>query len=358
VPARDTRTGPPHDSRGPAAGDRPAVRRTATARRGDRSVGTGREGRPGSQGSGVGEGLVIGTVPPAVRITGILLLLAALLGAVAAFPTYLEVGGRSLTQADSVGGALLALLVPGVTAAMGLLLLRRVLPKLGLAYAAVAGALAIGQLLIELYRSQSSVDRPGVEVLAGDLVLTSGVDIGPGWVLGVAGLALTVVAGGLAVATWSRTVMDDGGALDAVRAPLAGASVLLGVGAVLCLILPAADVQDDLVLDPLTGLQVVVTREGPQGLLERPGLALLGGLLLAGALVLCSVIAPSLRPRLAAVGAFLALTVTVLSAGLSGLRDAVSSDDLDWTLPGAGLLVVGLGFAALTLLAWRLRRRT
>ena len=99
-----------------------------------------------------------------------------------------------------------------------------------------------------------------------------------------------------------------------------------------------------------------MTREGPQALLERPGLALLGGLLLAGALILCSVTAPSLRPRLAAVGGLLAITVTVLAAGISGLRDAVVSDDLDWTLPGVGLLVAGLGFGALTLLAWRLRR--
>ena len=60
----------------------------------------------------------------------------------------------------------------------------------------------------------------------------------------------------------------------------------------LCLALPAADVPDQLVTDPATGLQTVVTREGPQALLERPGLALLGGLLLAGAVVLCSVVAP------------------------------------------------------------------
>ena len=45
-----------------------------------------------------------------------------------------------------------------------------------------------------------------------------------------------------------------------------------------------------------------------------------------------------------------------VAAGLSGLRDAVVSDDLDWTLPGVGLVVAGLGFAVLTVLAWRLRR--
>jgi hypothetical protein len=132
--------------------------------------------------------------------------------------------------------------------------------------------------------------------------------------------------------------------------------VLLGVGAVLCLVLPAADVPDRIVTDPTTGLQVVVEQEGPQGLLERPGLALLGGLLLAGAVVLCSVLAPSLRPRLAAVGALLAIAVVVLAAGLTGLRDAAVSDELEWTLPGVGLLLAGVGYVVLTVLAWRLHR--
>ena len=125
---------------------------------------------------------------------------------------------------------------------------------------------------------------------------------------------------------------------------------------VLCLALPAADVPDQLVTDPATGLETLVTREGPQALLERPGMALLGGLLLAGAVVLCSVVAPSLRPRLAAVGGLLAITVAVLAAGLTGLRDAVASADLAWTVPGAGLLLTGLGYALLTVLAWRVRR--
>jgi hypothetical protein len=180
--------------------------------------------------------------------------------------------------------------------------------------------------------------------------------VAAGWFLAVLALSLTVVAGLVAAVAWGRTVMDDGGALDPARSVLAGAAVLLGVGTVLCLALPSADVPDQLVLDPATGLEVVVTEEGPQALLERPGLALLGGLLLAGAVVLCSVIAPSLRPRLAAVGALLAVGVAVLAAGLTGLRDATSSAELEWTLPGMGLLVAGLGYAVLTVAAWRLRR--
>jgi hypothetical protein len=236
-------------------------------------------------------------------------------------------------------------------------LLRGAVPKFGLAYAGVAGALGVGLLMIEIYRGRGSTARPGVEVLAGERVLTSGVEAGPGWVLGVVALALTVLAGVVAIASWGRTVMDDSGALDPVRSGLAGAAVLLSVATVLALSLPAADVPDQLVTDPSTGLETVVTQEGPQALLERPGLALMGGLLLAGAVVLCSVIAPSLRPRLAAVGGLLAVAVAVLAAALTGMRDAVASDELDWTVPGVGLLGTGIGYALLTVLAWRLRRR-
>lgn len=302
------------------------------------------------------EALVVGTVPTGARVAGLLLVLAAAAGLLSAFPTYLEVGGRDLVLGGSALGVLVTLLGPAVGAAVGVPLARGAVPKFGLAYAAVAGALALGPLLIELYRGRRSTDRPGVEVLAGERVLTQDIAVGAGWVAGVAALVLTLAAGLVAAAVWGRTVMEDRGALDPVRGTLAGASVLLGVGTVLCLTLPAADVQDDLVTDPATGLQVVVEREGPQALLERPGLALLGGLLLAGALVLCSVTAPSLRPRLAAVGGLLAIAVAVLTAGLAGVRDAVDSAELVWSVPGAGLLVAGLGFGVLTALAWRLRR--
>jgi hypothetical protein len=299
---------------------------------------------------------VVGTVPGTARVAGVVLVLAGLAGAVAPFPMYLVVGGEELTVVTGVGSALVALLVPVAHVALGSWLARGRVPKLGLAYAGVAGALASGPLLIELYRGRSSTTRPGIEVIAGTRVLTSSVQVGAGWVLGLVALGLTVLAGVGATMAWGRTVMEDGGTLDPVRSVLAGAAVLLGVGTVLCLSLPAADVPDQLVTDPATGLQTVVTREGPQALLERPGLALLGGLLLAGAVVLCSVVAPSLRPRLAVVGGLLAITVAVLAAGLGGLRDALFSDELDWTPPGAGLLLFGAGYAVLTALAWRLRR--
>jgi hypothetical protein len=344
--SRDARSGAasrpvaPAARRGAAARLKPSVRRSAV----------------GTMVPGGGDALVVGAVPMAARGTGVLLVLAALADIAALFPTYLVVGGQELSTVTGFGGALAALIVPVAHLAVGVVLVRGVVPKFGLAYAGVVGALAVGQLLIELYRGSSSTTRPGVEVIAGERVLTSSVDIGAGWVLGVAALALTVLAGLGAVAAWGRTVMEDGGALDPVRGGLAGAAVLLGVATVLCLALPAADVPDQLVTDPATGLETVVTTEGPQALLERPGLALLGGLLLAGAVLLCSVVVPSLRPRLSAVGGLLAISVVVLSGAMTGLRDAASSADLEWTVPGAGLVLTGLGYAVLTALAWRLRR--
>jgi hypothetical protein len=263
------------------------------------------------------------------------------------------VGGTTVTPVTGPVDALVALVEPVAALAVGAWLLLGRAPRLGLAYAAVAGALAVGRLLIELYQGHGSTTRPAVEVLAGERVLTSSVGIGAGWVLGVVALSLTVVAGVLAMLAWGRTVMDDGGTLDPLRPMLAGCAVVLGVAAVLCLALPAADVPDRVVTDPATGLQTVVTAEGPQALLERPGLALLGGLLLAGALLLCAVTAPSLRPRLGAVGGLLGVAVFLLEAALTGWRDAVHSPDVDWTLPGMGLLVLGIGALGLTVLAWR-----
>ncbi|MDP5181551.1 hypothetical protein QOZ88_02790 [Blastococcus sp. BMG 814] len=326
------------------------VRTGSTARRGAGAS------APDASAAGAGDRVVIGTVPPAVRLCGLLLVLAGLAGVLAAVPTYLVVGGEELRQVRGVGGALATLLGPAVHLAVGATLLRLAVPKFGLAYAAVAGALAVGELLIELYRGSSSTARPGVEVLAGERVLTSSVQLGAGWVLGVVALVLTVLAGVVGAAAWGRTVMEDRGPLDPIRSVLAGAAVLLGVVAVLSLALPAADVPEQLRIDPATGMRVVVMQEGPQALLERPGLALLGGLLLAGTLLLCAVLAPSLRPRLAAVGGLLAVAVTVLRAGLAGVRDAASSDELVWTVPGAGLVLAGLGLLGLTAVAWRVRR--
>jgi iron complex transport system permease protein len=320
-----------------------------------RRTGAGSAPRAGAPTPAPADQVVVGPVPPLARAAGVLLTLAGLVGAVALFPTYLVVGGTAVGPVTGPVEAVVALLAPVAALAVGTGLLLGRVPRLGLAYAAVTGALAVGRLLIELYQGHGSTARPAVEVLAGERVVTSSVDIGAGWVLGVVALSLAVLAGAVAMAAWGRTVMDDGGTLDPLRPVLAGCAVVLGVAAVLCLALPAADVPDRVVTDPATGLETVVSGEGAQALLERPGLALLGGLLLAAALLLSAVIAPSLRPRLGAVGGLLGVAVFLLSAALSGWRDAVHGPDVDWTLPGVGLLVLGVGAAALTVLAWRWR---
>ncbi|MFQ1001722.1 hypothetical protein [Modestobacter sp. SSW1-42] len=349
MPARDRLPARP-GAGGASPSGRPGAARKGAPRRGGTARPTA--GRPGAA---VPDQLVVGTVPLLARVAGGLLLLAGLVGAAAVFPTYLVVGGQPIGPVAGPVSALVALLAPLASVVVGAGLALGRVPRLGLAYASVSGALAVGRLLIEVHQGRGSTTRAAVDVLAGERVVTSSVEIGAGWVLGVVALALTVLAGVVALVAWGRTVMEDAGSLDPLRPVLAGASVLLGVGAVLCLALPAADVPDRVVVDPATGLETVVTAQGPPGLLERPGLALLGGLLLAGALLLCAVTAPSLRPRLGAVGGLLGVTVFVLASGLGGLRDARHSPDLDWTVTGAGLLVLGLALAALTAVAWRAR---
>ncbi|WP_246080199.1 hypothetical protein [Modestobacter altitudinis] len=349
MPARDR-----IPARSRADGGRPAGgTRRASATTGASRTGAGPARRTGAPAAAPVDQLVVGPVPPLARAVGVLLAVAGVVGAVAVFPTYLVVGGTAVSPVTGPVDALVALVAPVAALAVGTGLLLGRVPRLGLGYAAVTGALAVGRLLIELYQGRGSTTRPAVEVLAGERVITSSVDIGAGWVLGIVALSLTVLAGVLAMVAWGRTVMDDGGTLDPLRPVLAGCAAVLGVAAVLCLASPAADVPDQVVTDPTTGLETVVTGEGAQALLERPGLALLGGLLLAGALLLCAVTAPSLRPRLGAVGGLLGITVFLLAAGLTGWRDALHGTDVDWTLPGVGLLVLGVGAAALTVLAWR-----
>lgn len=337
--------------------------RAATARRagGSRSGAGGRPRPGGAGGRGAAapvaeHSLVVGEPPAGARVTGGLLLLAGVLGIASLFPTYLVVAGEETSLAAGGAGVPAGLVVPLAALAVGALLAAGRLPKLGLAHAGVAGALALGGLFIEVHNGSESTARAGREVLAGEWVLTTSVERGAGWWLGVAALGCLVLAGGCAVAAWGRTVMDDDGSLDPARPGLAGVAALLGGATVLCLAVPAVGLPELLVTNPRTLEEVVVEQQGPQALYGRPGWALLGGLLLAGAVLLCSVLAPSLRPRLAAVGGLLAITATVVAAGLAGVRDA-GAPELEWTLPGAGLLLLGVAYAGLTLLAWRLRRR-
>ncbi len=350
-PARDARV-----TARRATGGRPAPGRGGPPSGRSRAAATGsrQPGRRGAPSPAV-PSLVVGTTPVIARVAGGLLVLAGLLGVASLFPTYLVVDGRETSLAAGPAGVVAALVVPLSSLAVGALLAAGRLPKFGLAHAGVGGALALGSLFIEVYNGSESLERAGREVVAGEWLLTVSVQRGAGWWLGVLALACLVLAGACGVAAWGRTVMDDDGALDPARPGLAGLAALLGAGTVLCLAAPAVGLPELLVTNQRTLEEIVVEQQGPEALYGRPGWALLGGLLLAGAILLCSVLSPSLRPRLATVGGLLAITATVLAAGLAGVRDA-TAPELEWTLPGMGLLLLGFGYAGLTVLAWLLRR--
>jgi hypothetical protein len=85
------------------------------------------------------ETLVVGDVPLLARLAGGLLALAGVLAGVAAFLTYLVVGGVAVSPVTGPVDALVALVAPVATVVVGAVLALGRVPRLGLAYAAVAG---------------------------------------------------------------------------------------------------------------------------------------------------------------------------------------------------------------------------
>jgi hypothetical protein len=160
--SRDARTGPARDRDARAGGRRSG----AASRNGTVPGASPRPGRAGEAGQSSprrsagtaaaaptgapADGLVVGAVPPLARLAGAVLVLAAVVAVAALFPTYLVVDGQSLSSAAGFAGVVVALAVPLVHLAVGGGLVRGAVPKFGLAYAATTGALALGQLLIEI----------------------------------------------------------------------------------------------------------------------------------------------------------------------------------------------------------------
>ena len=109
-----------------------------------------------------GDGLVVGTMPLVARVDRGAAHPGRRRGRRGLLPD-LPRGGRPGTRprVTGFGGALVALLVPAAhLRGRRRSCVRGRVPKFGLAYAGVAGALAVGQLLIEIYRGSSSTTRP------------------------------------------------------------------------------------------------------------------------------------------------------------------------------------------------------
>lgn len=299
----------------------------------------GRAGGPASKAGGPkrppappGPGLVVGPVPVLARVAGAVALAAALLRLVApAFPLARS-GGRDLGAAGNVLDVVPPLPVVGVVAAAGLLCLRGRLPRLGLAVLLSAGTLAAGLLLRTLALldtgTHSTVDLPlGIGTSAR-------YEAGAGLVLLALAYGLLVAAALLAAAAWPRTLMEDAGDLDPRRPRVAAWG--LAVGLLTALVLGMAPYSSSTAL-------------APPSVPERAGLDLLGGLALALGAAAWAVLAATLRPRLAVVGAYAGLAAVLLTEALSVLLLVARSPALDASPGGVGTLLAGLAVVAL---AW------
>jgi hypothetical protein len=166
-------------------------------------------------------------------------------------------------------------------------------------------------------------------------------EVGAGLFVSVLGYALLVGAALLAAAAWPRTIMEDGGDLDPRRPRLAAWGLAVGVLTALVL-----------------GMAPYTSPIGPGAptLPERHGLDLLGAGMVALGAAAWAVLAATLRPRLAVVGAYAGLTATLLTIGLTNGLLVVRSELLGSSAGGVGILIAALATAVLTLVTAKVGR--
>jgi len=289
--------------------------------------------------------LVVGTIPPLTRVAGGLGLAAAVLLVVQpAFPL-VRAGGRGLGGAHNLWDYVVPLPAALLVGAAGVLCLLGRLPRLGLGGLVAAGGYGLGQL----FRTAALLDTGGHTSI--DLPLPEGLvrsfryRPGAGLVLQVTALAALAVVLLLALLAWRRTVMDDDGSFDPLRPTFAALGLAGGLTGFAAVALPPAN--------PVPGgLTIVVP-----SLFERSGLDLLGGWLLAVAVVTVAVGAATVRPRLAVVGMFAGLAAMFGTAALGDLLLVVRSTALDLDTGTGFQVAAAVVFAALSAGAWRITRR-
>ena len=336
-PAAGARSTPPPAK--PAAGKAGRAKPAA----GKAKPAAGKAGKGGKAGRSVppppGPGLVVGTVPALARVAGGVAVLAAVLLMVApAFPLA-RAGGVELGTPGTAWAVVPPLPLAATVAAGGVLAARGRLPRLGLAVLLPAGTIAAGLLLqnAALLRtdSHSTIDLP--------LGIGTGAryEVGAGLVLAVVADGALVAAALLATAGWPRTIMEDTGDLDPRRPRLAAWGLAAGVLTALVL-----------------GMAPYSSSIGPGAptLPERHGLDLLGGTVVALGAAVWAVVAATLRPRLAVVGAYAGLAATLLSIGLSIWLLVARSPALGASAGGVGVLLAALAIAVLGLVTARVGR--
>jgi len=286
-----------------------------------------------------GPDLVVGTVPVLARVAGAVAVLAAVLLMIApAFPLA-RAGGVEFGTPGNAWAFVPPLPLAATVAAGGALAARGRLPRLGLAVLFPAGTIAAGLLLqnVALLRtgSHSTIDLPlGIGTSAR-------YEVGPGLVMSVVGYGVLVAAALLAAVAWPRTIMEDTGDLDPRRPRLAAWGLAAGV--LTALVLGMAPYSSSI-------------GAGAPTLPERHGLDLLGGAVVALGAAVWAVVAATLRPRLAVVGAYAGLAATLLSIGLAIALLVTRSPALGTSAGGVGVLLAALAAAVLGLVSARLGR--
>ncbi|CAN5327169.1 hypothetical protein BH20ACT5_BH20ACT5_00480 [soil metagenome] len=279
------------------------------------------------------------------RVTGITAVIGAAGLVVARFLPYLVIAGDPVLPPRGVLDVLAALLWPGMVIGAGVSVVRGRLPRLGLAVIGASGGLAVGRALREIYQLADEQSHPGTEAFFGNWLVTSSIGPAVGVWLTLASYLLLVSALPLTLLAWPRTVMEDAEDFEPLR-PL-GTGIGAAAGFLGLLAVAAAPM--DLARRTLTGpggFVVVVDEPGPASLLDQVGFGLAGTLALASAVVVLSVTAATLRPRLATVGVFAALAGYFIGSAAGTALDAGRSTELALGLGGVLQIAAAVVFSA------------
>lgn len=289
-----------------------------------------------------GPAVVVGPVPVSARVAGgVALAGAAVTLLTPAFPLA-TAGGRDLGGAANAFDWLPLLPLVLLVGAAGALAVTGRLPRLGLAALLPVGTAAAGWLLHAAWL-RAAADRSSQ-----DLPLGIGTSFryqpAAGLTVRIVADGLLVLAAALAAVAWSGTVMEDDGGFDRWRPRFGAFGLTAGI-------LAALAVGTAPWTSSVAGLS-------PPTLLERDGIDLLGGLLVAGAVAGWGVLSATLRPRLAVAGGYLSVAVVLLVEWAQAMLLVVRSPVLG---AGAGpvlrLLLAGMFVALAVAVRPRLPRR-
>ena len=328
----------------PPAGGKPSARRTpARPARSSAAAAGARVAAGASAATAVADrsglrhdSLVVGRTPPLARVAGALGVLTGVALLVRPFLPLGTAGGHRIgTGLGALGiigwiPAALVLIVAGAAAAAGRL------PRLGLAAIGAAGGLAIGAGVRWVWLTDTSARTPIDLPLPGQAVSLGGYAVGSGLVLAIVGAAAGVLALICSYLAWGSTVMDDDGRFDGWRPAFGSAGLIVGAfGAIAFGTAPSSS----------------AVGASPGGALQATGWLRASDLIFIAALVLTCALAPTLRPRVAVVGAWVAVGVVLLGTAIENIVVVDRSPDLHTTLgtvaqPIAAGLVLVLALAA------------